>query len=701
MMDGTAKIDPEGSWRVGVDSGGTFTDVCMFNQDSGQIAVWKVSSTPDDPSRGIAQGVEEGMSECAGAQGDPAAAIAYLGHGTTVATNALITQRGARVGLLTTEGFRDLLEIGRQKRPDLYDLFASKPPTLVPRDLRFGLPERIMQSGDISLPLDEDAVRAAARSLKEAGVEAVAICFLYAFVNPAHEQQARRIVEQEMPDVFVCTSHEIAPEFREFERLSTATVNAYLGPIMHRYISRLTPRLRDLGLPVPPHLTQSNGGVVRFEVAAQTPVRAVLSGPSTGVVAAQAIGAQAGFPDIITFDMGGTSSDVALMAQGRTAQINESMVHGYPIKAPMLDIHTVGAGGGSIASIDSGGLLKVGPESAGADPGPVCYGRGATEPTVTDANIVLQVLNPTHLLDGRMKVRRDLAIAAIGTMAETLGMGVMDTAQGIISVVTANMAKAIRVISVQRGHDPRGYALMAFGGAGPLHAVRLAQELGMSRVIIPRNPGILCAMGLLLTDLRADFSTTRLIPLEDRALGRICDAIQHVGDEAEQWFDAEGIPADQRRSSCRVDLRYEGQNYELSIPVPEGAITLATLTALKDGFAQAHERMYGFAVENERILCVTFRAEALGLVQKAELPRRALGGPDASAAITGNRNVWFPETGTFTPSTLYARDRMTPGMIFAGPAIVEQMDTTTLIPPGVTVHVDEIDNLVLELSDDR
>ncbi|WP_246107382.1 hydantoinase/oxoprolinase family protein [Puniceibacterium confluentis] len=698
-MDGSQKIGGDGVWRVGVDSGGTFTDVCMFNQNTGRIAVWKVSSTPDDPSRGIAQGVEEGMDAC-GAD-NAAAAISYLGHGTTVATNALITQRGARVGLLTTEGFRDLLEIGRQKRPDLYDLFASKPPTLVPRALRFELPERILQDGEIARPLDEDAVRSAARALKAAGVEAVAICFLYAFVNPVHEQQARRIVEQELPDAFICASHEIAPEFREFERLSTATVNAYLGPIMHRYISRLTPRLQDLGLPVPPHLTQSNGGVVRFEVAAQTPVRAVLSGPSTGVVAAQAIGAQAGYPDIITFDMGGTSSDVALMAQGRTAQVNEATVHGYPIKAPMLDIHTVGAGGGSIASIDSGGLLKVGPESAGADPGPVCYGRGASEPTVTDANIVLQVLNPTHLLDGRMEVRRDLAVAAISAMAERLGMDVMDTAQGIISVVTANMAKAIRVISVQRGHDPRGYALMAFGGAGPLHAVRLAQELGMARVIIPRNPGILCAMGLLLTDLRADFSTTRLIPLQDSELSAISDAVAHVGAEAAKWFESEGLPEDQRRSNRRVDLRYEGQNYELSIAVPDGAITADTIVRLKQGFAAAHERMYGFAVPEERILCVTFRAEALGLVQKAELPVRPLGGADASGAVAGSRAVWFPETRAFTDSTLYARDRLAPGMVFAGPAIVEQMDTTTLVPPGVTVRVDEIDNLVLELSDVR
>lgn len=697
MMDGAHKIDNPGRWRVGVDSGGTFTDVCLFDEASGEIAVWKVSSTPDDPSRGIAQGVEEGMRTCTGARDNPAAAISYLGHGTTVATNALITHRGAKVGLVTTEGFRDLLEIGRQKRPDLYDLFASKPPTLVPRDLRFEVAERMLHTGAVSVPLDEAAVRRSAQALREAGVGAVAVCFLYSFINPVHEQAACRILAEELPGVFICGSHQIAPEFREFERLSTATVNAYLGPIMHRYISRLTPRLQALGLPVAPHLTQSNGGVVRFETAAETPVRAVLSGPSTGVVAAQAIGAQAGFGDIITFDMGGTSSDVALMAGGQTARTNESTVHGYPIKAPMLDIHTVGAGGGSIASIDSGGLLKVGPESAGADPGPVCYGRGATDPTVTDANIVLQVLNPTHLLAGRMEVRRDLAVAAITRMADTLGMEVMDTAQGIISVVTANMAKAIRVISVQRGHDPRAYALMAFGGAGPLHAVRLAQELGMTRVIVPRNPGILCAMGLLLTDLRADFSTTRLVPLDVADLPAIAAAAAQVEHEAEAWFTAEAIAPDSRRALRKVDMRYEGQNYELSIPVPDGPITAATLTALRDGFTQAHKRLYGFAVEDERIFCVTFRAEALGLVQKAELPRRAIGPADATSAITGTRPVWFPETRAFTETTLLSRELLAPGMAFSGPAIVEQMDTTTLVPPGVTVRVDEIDNLILEV----
>src|SRR3954453_436062 len=416
-------------WAVGVDSGGTFTDVCLFDEQDGRVEVWKVPSTPDDPSRGIAGGVEEGLRRVApGALGPAAAAVSYFGHGTTVATNALIQHKGVRTGLLTTEGFRDLLEIGRQKRPDLYDLFVDKPPTLVPRNLRFEAPERIRHTGEVETALDADAVRAAGRKLREEGVQSIAICFLYSFVRPAHEQEAKQILQEECPDAFICASHEVAPEFREFERLSTAVVNAYLGPVMRGYIARLAPRLRALGMTVTPHLTQSNGGVIGFEAAAAMPVRAILSGPSTGVVGAQAVGRSAGFEDIITFDMGGISTDVALLKNGQPRLASEAIVHGYPLKAPMIDIHTVGAGGGSIAYVDSGGLLKVGPSSAGADPGPVCYGRGNRQPTVTDANIVLQTLNPRPLLGGRMAVRQDLAKEAIEDLAHNLGLGPMETA---------------------------------------------------------------------------------------------------------------------------------------------------------------------------------------------------------------------------------------------------------------------------------
>ena len=685
-------------WRVGVDSGGTFTDVCLFDEVSGKVEVWKVPSTPDDPSRGITEGVEQGMRRVAPEAKRPAEAIAYFGHGTTVATNALIQHRGVKTGLITTEGFRDLLEIGRQKRPDLYDIQVDKPLTLVPRDLRLEVPERVDHTGAVDTPLDEARMRAAARALKAAGVKAVAVSFLYGFIRPEHEQRALKILREELPDAFLSAGHEIAPEFREFERLSTVVLNAYLGPVMARYIEALSPRLEALGMTATPHLTQSNGGVIGFATAARLAVRTVLSGPSTGVVGAQAVGALAGFPDLITFDMGGTSTDVALLQGGRCKLATEAMVHGYPIKAPMLDIHTVGAGGGSIAYIDAGRLLKVGPRSCGADPGPVCYDKGNGEPAVTDANVVLQTLNPHYLLGGRMKIRQDLAQQAIGRLAGQLGLGAMETAQGILSVDTANIARAIRVISVQRGHDPRDYTLMAFGGAGPLHAARLARELEIGRVLVPRNPGILCAMGLLLTDLRADFAATRLVRADAKAGPIVAAAFATLAHRAAHWFEEEGIAPADRRIVRTADMRYHGQNYELAVPVPDGPITAHTIELLGQGFAEAHRQRYGFAAEGDPVELVTLRLEAVGTVAKAELRAHPEAGPDAATAITGRRPVWQPEAGDFVETPIYDRDALKPGNRFAGPAIVEQMDATTLVPPGMTARVDRWLNLILEAT---
>ncbi len=678
--------------RVGVDSGGTFTDVCLIDDATGRITVWKVASTPDDPSRGIARGVREALAQ----DGARAADIGYFGHGTTVATNALIQHRGAKTGLITTDGFRDLLEIGRQKRPALYDLQADKPPVLVPRDIRLEVPERVLHDGSVELPLDAAAFRTAVRRLRDAGVAAVAVCFLYGFLRTDHEAMARRILAEEFPAAFVSISHEVAPEFREFERLSTTVVNAYLGPVMHGYIEQLSGRLHELGVSATPHLTQSNGGVISFAQAARLPVRTVLSGPATGVVGAQQVARLAGFSELITFDMGGTSTDVALLSNGQCRMAGEAVVHGYPIKTPMLDIHTVGAGGGSIAFIDRGGLLKVGPRSAGADPGPACYGRGNTEATVTDANVVLGTLNPDFLLGGRMPVRHDLARDAIGRLADRLGTDVISTAQGIVSVVTANMARAIRVISVQRGYDPRDHTLVAFGGAGPLHAARLARELDIGCILVPRHPGILCAMGLLLTDLRADFAVTRRRVLQANVLPDVAAAFDELTARADAWFEAEGIAAADRRITRTVDMRYAGQNYELSVALPAGPVAPATLDVLADGFAAAHQRAYGFVAEDDPVELVTFRAEATGLVHKAKFrPEPQAGAVPASAAI-GERQVWLPEAGGLVRCPVYNREELRAGNRIAGPAIVEQMDATTLVLPGVTGRVEPYLNLVLE-----
>ena len=681
------------AWRIGVDSGGTFTDICLFEETSGRMAVWKTSSTPADPSHAVAQGISQALEQISAQSSD----VCYFGHGTTVATNALIQHRGAVTGLITSEGFRDLLEIGRQKRPDLYDLQADKPTVLAERALRCEVPERLRHDGRIETALDQAAVRDAVRGLRDARVEAVAICFLYSFLDAAHEAATRRIVAEEFPKAFVCASHEVAPEFREYERLSTTVVNAYLGPVMAFYIRGVADRLKALGVTATPYLTQSNGGVIGLDMAARLPVRTILSGPSTGVVGAQATAQLAGARDIISFDMGGTSTDVALLQGGEAALAREAVVHGYPIKAPMLDIHTVGAGGGSIAFVDTGGLLKVGPRSAGADPGPACYGRGNDEPTVTDANVVLQTLNPRHLLGGRMPVRSDLARAAIDRLAARLNMDALATAQGIIAVITANMARAIRVISVQRGHDPRDYTLVAFGGAGPLHAAGLAAELDIHRVLVPCNPGILCAMGLLLADLRTDFAVTRLLALSPAAIAEVEAIVADLRGRAETWYTDAGIEADARRMALSVDMRYVGQNYELSVPLPGGPITPQTIGSLAASFAAEHHRLYGFVAGDEPIQFVTFRAEATGVVRKAALRQAPDGGPDPSAAAFGRRDVWLREMGAFVSCPLYDRERLAAGNRIEGPAIVEQMDATTLIVPGATATVDQYLNLLMEL----
>lgn len=680
-------------WRVGVDSGGTFTDICLVDEASGDVRVWKVPSTPGDPSRAIALGVVEAMREAAR---DPGGAIGYFGHGTTVATNALIQHRGGTTGLITTAGFRDLLEIGRQRRPHLYDLQADKPRVLVTRDLRVEVAERVRHDGRVETPLDEDEVRAAARRLERAGARSVAVCFLYCYVNPVHERRVRSLVEEELPEAFVTCSHEVAPEFREYERLSTVVVNAYLGPVMEGYIAGLGPRLADAGIGVPPHITQSNGGVMSFETARAQPVRTLLSGPATGVVGGLNVGALAGFRDLITFDMGGTSTDVSLIEDARPKLAGEIEVHGYPLKTPALDIHTVGAGGGSIAFVDAGGLMKVGPRSAGAAPGPVCYGLGSEEPTVTDANVVLQTLNPAHLLGGRMPIDRGKAAAAIRRLADRLGLGLMETAQGVISVVTANMAKAIRVISVQRGHDPREYTLVAFGGAGPLHASRLARELEIPRILVPRHPGILCALGLLLSDLKTHYAQTRLMPVTAAALPRMLATFAELEERAVAWFEREGIAAGARTIERTVDMRYAGQNYELPVPFPDEPAGPALLKALGAGFERAHEQTYGYVASEEPIQAVTFRLEAAAAVRRAEIRAHPPATDAVTAAQTGRRDVWLPEARDFVSCPVYDRERLGPGHRVDGPAIVEQMDATTLLLPGQTALVDRYLNLVVQ-----
>lgn len=678
-------------WRVGIDSGGTFTDVCLFEEETGALRLTKVVSTPDNPSRGITTGLERILEG-----GDQAGEIRYFGHGSTVATNALIEGRGVPTGLITTAGFRDLLELGRQRRPDLYDLQVDKPEPLVRRDRRLEVRERVHFDGVVERRLDEEEVRAVVRRLRDEAVEAVAVCFLYSYVRPEHEQMVQRILAEEFPDAFVSASHEVLPEFREYERLSTVVINAYLGPVMSKYLGSLQQDLKAQGVTVPAHITQSNGGVISFDMARREPVRTILSGPSTGVVGATYIATLAGYGNIITFDMGGTSTDVSLVEGGRPKLASEMDVQGYPIKTPMLDIDTIGAGGGSIAWIDPGGHLKVGPRSAGAFPGPVCYALGNTEPTVTDANVVLQTLNPSYLLAGQMPISSEAAHTAVQRIGGLMGLDVMATAQGIISVVTANMARAVRVISVQRGYDPRDYALVAFGGAGPLHAARLARELDIPRVIVPESPGVLCALGLLMTDLRTNYSLTRMLPATAESMPAVAETFAALEARAVAWFDAEGIDHASRQMERSVDMRYAGQNYELTVPVPSGAVTIHTLSELRKGFTQAHEQMYGYVASEEPVQMVTFRLEAVGLAHKVALQAELECGPDAAPARVNERPVYLPEAGGWVDCPVYDRSLLRAGCRIVGPAVVDQMDSTTLILPGQSARVDPYRNLLLE-----
>lgn len=685
------------SLRIGVDTGGTFTDLCAFDEDTSLVHVRKVSSTPDDPGRAIVQGVTEILEQIGGRKIEE---VGYFAHGTTVGTNALLTGRGAVTGLITTRGFRDLLELGRGRRPSMYDPQTDKPEAQVPRHLRMEVTERIRHTGAVETPLDEDDVRRAARELRGQGVQSVAVCLLYSYLNDEHERRIGEIVAEEMPGVYVSLSCDVLPEFREYERLSTVVTNSYLGPVVAGYLARLRGVLTERGLKAVPHVTQSNGGVIPFSTAESLPVRLVLSGPSTGVVGAAQICSAAGFDDIITFDMGGTSSDISLVQEGRPKVTAGMELDGRPVRSPMLDIHTVGAGGGSLAWIDSGNHLRVGPQSAGAFPGPACYGNG-DDAAVTDANVVLGMLNPEYLLNGQMKIDREASVAAVRRLAEPLGLSLEETALGILRVVTANMARAIRVVSVQRGYDPRDYALVPFGGAGPLHASRLARELRMSQIVVPEIPGALSALGLLMTDVKTDFMRTQITTVDETNAPQLEQVFVELAERADEWFAEEQVDDQGRMLLRRLDLRYKGQNFELAVELPEdGRLDVEGVESVIGLFHEAHERVYGYRSDDAVVEVVTFRLEASGAAPHVDLRRDELSPSHPQRAAIAVRSTCFdPEQG-YVDAPVFDRNLLTPGDVFEGPAIVDQMDTTTVLLPGDTCRVDEYRNLIIEIGDE-
>ena len=676
---------------LGIDVGGTFTDLALWDAGRQALAVFKLPSVPEDPARGIL----DGLITLTAREAVRPAELTFVAHGTTVATNALLEGKGARTALVTTRGFRDLLEIARQKRPHLYDLQADKPEPLVPRRRRREVRERLAWDGTVIEKLSLEDVRDVLESLAREDVEAVAVCFLYSFVDATHERLAGAEIRERLPGCFVSLSAEVSPEFREYERLSTTVANAYLGPLVSRYVQRFGHEVERLGIRQPPYINQSNGGIISVAAAAQAPVRTLLSGPSAGVMGAAWLSRAAGIESIITFDMGGTSTDVARVEHGRPAITPQRTIAGHTVRVPSLEIETVGAGGGSIAWVDSGGALRVGPTSAGAHPGPACYGRGGTAATVTDANVVLGRLSPTQLLDGRMPLQRELAERAIAELGKDLGVSPVDAARGVLSVVQNNMLGAIRVVSVRKGYDPRAYALVAFGGAGPLHATTLARDLGIRRVLVPPAPGILCALGLLAAPLRLDLVRTRVTPLDGAALAGLAQGFEELERQASAWLDREGVAPTQRRLLRACDMRYVGQNFELTVEASDGA-TPPDAGALRGAFLREHERVYGYAADDEAVQIVACRLTAFGDREPPALAALARAdGADPGEARTGERAVYFEDARGFLATPIYRRERLRAGHRLCGPAIVEQMDSTTVLLGGQEAAVDERANLVI------
>lgn len=680
------------SYLFGVDVGGTFTDLSIFNTETETLYNYKLSSTPGDPSNAIVEGIVE-VFHLLSIRSDE---VSYLAHGTTVATNALIERKFAKAGLITTEGFQDLLEIGWQKRPNLYDLLRPKAKSLLAPGMRAQVPERILYDGSVLIPLDEDAVRNAARMLINRGTQAIAVCTLFSFMNPSHEKRIKEIVHEIDPDLYVTTSNELVQEFREYSRMSTTVLNACLGPVMKKYVRNFEKSVRDIGITVNPYVTQSNGSIISISETIDCPIKTAVSGPSAGVVGAAYIGNLCGVNNIITFDMGGTSADISLISDGKPQLSSERLVQGHPARIPMIDIITIGAGGGSIARIDAGGALKVGPESAGARPGPACYNRGGTQPTVTDANIYLGKLNQEKILGGRMEVRVDLAKEAIAREICAKSSLTMDEAAcGILSVVNANMMRAIRSVSVERGYDAREFTLMAFGGAGPLHACEVADELNIENVLIPPAPGTLCSLGLLMADTKFDLCRSQIMLAKPENFEKINAVFASLVQNGNELLDREGIPADKRSYRFSVDARYERQNYELNVSLPDGRMTQQILEGMLEDFHAAHERNFGYFNRSFNVQLVSFRVSAVGEIIKPDLPCEPLQEGARLPAPSQTRNVLFVSSAGRIETPVYTRDAFVPGLHAHGPMIIDQMDCTTVVPPNWSVSVDGYRNLHL------
>jgi N-methylhydantoinase A len=689
--------------RIGVDVGGTFTDLIFVDEEQGEVAVYKTPSTPHDSSIGIMNG----LKELSNITQTPISSIDNLFHGTTVATNLVLQHDGVKMGMITTEGFRDIIHIGRHKRPLNFSIVQDIPwqkYPVVQRRHRLTVKERVIApTGDVLIPLDEEEARDKVLQLKKAGVEAIAVCFLFSFLNPTHEQAVKKIIEEEFPEAYISLSSEVLPQFREYERFTTTALNAFIGPKVSDYLNNLSTSLSDNGFKGDFHLMQSAGGVATVKAAAQKPVSLLMSGPAAGGLGGIWISELTGHKDIIVLDVGGTSADISVIKNKkiRMKHLLDTKIGDYSAMVPMLDVSTIGAGGGSIAYIDDGGFFRVGPKSAGAEPGPACYDLGGDQPTVTDANLLLGRLNSDYFIGGRMTLKKDLAEKAIQkNICDKLNMTIEEAAQGLLKIVNHSMLQAVKKESIRRGLDVRKYSLLACGGAGPLHACEIADQLGMKHVIFPPNPGILSALGLMATDMNYDYSKTELQIAAKADLKKIKADYAELEKTASERLADDRVPED-RRALCRVaDCRYDGQGYELRVDVPAGQVTNDMIQTIVENFHRAHKSEFGMAFMGNDVEIVNIRVLGIGKIPKLKWPKLEQGTENPSDAFKFERMVMFNNKGTSENMKVkvYERANFKSGNVINGPAIIEQMDSTIVITPGHHAIVDDFGIIITALD---
>ena len=678
-------------YALAIDVGGTFTDIVLVNLATGGLQLLKTPSTPDDPSRGFIVGVTRILET----NGVDYSQVRRIFHGTTIATNAILEGKGTPVGVLVSDGFKYVLEIGRHSMTRLANPHVwVKPERPVPPERILEIAERTAFDGSIVTVLDEDAVLSAAEHFRSQGIESIAVSLNHSYANPAHEQRARELVLETFPGAHLSLSSEVLPVFREYERTITTVLNAYVMPRVSYYIENLDHELRRLGVEAPLLIMKSNGGVIGAETAIRQPVHTALSGPAAGVMAAIDVAANTGVEDCISFDMGGTSTDVSLVNRRTPTITLNGELGDWPVQLPMLDIATIGAGGGSIAWLTAAGNLNVGPRSAGAAPGPVCYGLGGTEPTVTDANLALGRINDT-IAGGALTLDAEAAKAAIqDKIAAPLGLDLHRAAHGILQIVNYNMMGAIRNVSVERGHDPRNFALVAFGGAGPMHSVSVARLLDMTTVIAPASPGVASAYGLLVADFKNDYARTSIQKPPSYDLEAMEAIYRELEGEATQWLDAESVPVDRRESARFADLRYAHQGFEVTVELQGSKVDSATLDATIQSFHREHDRLFGFSLD-QPVEIVTVRVTARGQLESAGMASLARGLGSPGESLLGQRQVYFEDTGGFVPCGIYDRAKLAPGSTVDGPAILENIDSTVVIDPGWRARIDEYGNCIM------